>query len=207
MSGRVFLFYCCCCCCFATLVLNSRRVLAAANGPVDEREERIGDAGGGAVSLNREKRSDDFSVTEAQFNQLAQLVTQHSIELLALRNQISQLQTDLQTARKEVGFFAFHQGYQFTVNASGTVILNRTYTNSGNAFDTHKSTFTAPVSGLYAFFLTISVDITINGTTRSRAFVNHSNTSGDSVWTKSDTVSDYDLYGSVSISGFLVQAS
>ena len=60
-----------------------------------------------------------------------------------------------ETARTQVGFYAYRSASRFTVTSLGTIIMDHVFTNVGNGFDTHSGTFTAPVSGYYAFFLTI----------------------------------------------------
>ena len=58
-------------------------------------------------------------------------------------------------ARNMSGFFAYHSASHFTLAGSAILSLDHVYSNQGGDFDNIASAYTAPVSGVYAFFLTI----------------------------------------------------
>nr|KAG5705828.1 hypothetical protein BaRGS_030718 [Batillaria attramentaria] len=195
----------------------------------DKETRRPIDTGTGHLSeaATREKRSDDGPASRIVVDNLAQKVDHQEAEITELRTLVNKLQADLGKARTEVGFFAYHSSSRLNVAASGTVVMERTYTNQGSAYDTHSGTFHAPVSGTYAFFVTIRpyadttvyVDITLEGSARARAYAAHNYlqatahvvlhvSAGQRVWLKNGSSSNCDLYGNTysHFSGFLVQA-
>ncbi|KAK7495898.1 hypothetical protein BaRGS_00012888 [Batillaria attramentaria] len=204
------------------LLLFMLSVGAAADGePVDNGTGHLPEA------ATREKRSDDFPASQVVVDDLAQKVNHHEAEITELKTLVNKLQADLGKARTEVGFFAYHLSSRLSVLASGTVIMERTYTNQGSAYDTHSGTFRAPVSGTYAFFVTIRpytdtptlVYITLEGSTRATAYASHNYlqatahvvlhlSAGQRVWLRNGYSVNHDLYGGAysHFSGFLVQA-
>nr|KAG5705829.1 hypothetical protein BaRGS_030719 [Batillaria attramentaria] len=174
-----------------------------------------------------EKRTDDFPVSQVVVDKLTQKVNQQEAEITELRTLVIKLQAEMSKSRTQVGFYAYHAYSKLSVLDSGTVIFDRTYTNTGSAYDTHSGTFTAPVAGTYAFYLTIRpytdtgtvVHITVEGATKATAYLLHNNlqatahtvvhlNAGQRVWARNGSSVSRDLYGSTYsyFSGFLVQA-
>ncbi|XP_062615409.1 multimerin-2-like [Saccostrea cucullata] len=126
---------------------------------------------------------------------------------------------------KRVGFSASVTSYSSSWN-SGTLVFPSVITNEGNGYNPSNGIFTAPIAGMYVFFVNVQdngnniyVDIVLNGSTKARTMSYYSGDShdagpnlvvlniqkGDAVWIKHYSGTGYYSNGPITtFSGFLL---
>ncbi|XP_062574643.1 uncharacterized protein LOC134236474 isoform X2 [Saccostrea cucullata] len=178
-----------------------------------------------SISVNISKTLEDImsEVKQSKYEQLQLSSTVSSLEVFRMN-----LTNNISDKPKRVGFSASVSSGSSSWN-SGTLVFPSVITNEGNGYNPSNGIFTAPIAGMYVFFLnvqsyyreTIYVDIVLNGSTKVRTMAYSTSNDdyydsgpnlvvltiqkGDAVWVKYYSGQGYYYDGPITtFSGFLL---
>ncbi|XP_062590531.1 multimerin-2-like [Saccostrea cucullata] len=178
-----------------------------------------------SISVNISKTLEDMiaEVKQSKNEQLQLSSVVSSLEVFRMN-----MTNNILDKSKKVGFSASVSSTDSSWN-SGTLVFPSVITNEGNGYNPSNGIFTAPIAGMYVFFVNIQsyqnkniyVDIVLNGSTKVRTMAYGTNghdyydagpnmvvltiQKGDAVWIKYFTGSGYYNNGPITtFSGFLI---
>ncbi|XP_062599186.1 multimerin-2-like [Saccostrea cucullata] len=175
-----------------------------------------------SISVNISKTLEGLmaELKQSKYEQLQLSSTVSSLEVFRMN-----VTNNILGKTKRVGFSASVTSYSSSWN-SGTLVFPSVITNEGNGYNPSNGIFTAPIAGMYVFFVNVQdngsniyVDIVLNGSTKARTMAYYSGDShdagpnlvvlnvqkGDAVWIRHYSGTGYYSSGPITtFSGFLL---